>query len=632
MPVSGLSHFRAKSLYVNESIFSRDVITRISSHMPQLTTVERITLPNIQNGVMAYDIEIDDLFVFKQNQWTSLTVSTIDPSQDVHLTNLTPSTNPQTGTLVVNGGVGIGLDLNVAGSVDITEILTIGDDSESIDELTGAMVISGGVGIGKSLNIGGNITTLGTMTLGEGTSSYSLPIEKGQGGQVLAMSTDGSVLEFSEFSITNNINSEFPFTQDDLMVKTKDTGITETGISISNDNDISGINTLTLGTGTSSYSLPNQKGSTGQILVVSTTGSLVFQTTSVSNDNVNATTDFGNDNVLIKSDGTNKNVQSTGISIDDSNNVSGINVLTLGTGTSTYTFPNETGSSGQILVMSTTGSLVFETANVSPNLVTSPNTFTSDNSLLKSDGTGRDIQSTGISIDDNNNVSGINELTLGTGTSSYTFPGVSGVAGQLLVLSTTGSLVFETANVSPNLVNAPSVFGSDNILLKSDGTGRDVQSTGISISDFNDMSGLNSVSISGTTSSLSSTTGSLIVVGGVGIGENLNVASNITFEGRLTGRVRDVTEDTTLDDDYIVNVAPTGTGGATITLPNIQNHVYTGVTYMIIKENSNPVIIETDNVNDKITSAGSEVTTLSLTGLSDERITLVSNGKKWVTM
>jgi hypothetical protein len=53
---------------------------------------------------------------------------------------------------------------------------------------------------------------------------------------------------------------------------------------------------------------------------------------------------------------------------------------------------------------------------------------------------------------------------------------------------------------------------------------------------------------------------------------------------------------------------------------------------MVIKENSNPVTITTDNILDKITSAGLEVTSLVLTGLTDERITLVSNGKKWVTM
>jgi hypothetical protein len=123
----------------------------------------------------------------------------------------------------------------------------------------------------------------------------------------------------------------------------------------------------------------------------------------------------------------------------------------------------------------------------------------------------------------------------------------------------------------------------------------------------------------------------LIVSGGVGIGENLNVSRNITFDGRLTGRVRDVVFDTILDDDYIVNVAP-GTSGAIITLPNIQNHIYTGVSYMVIKENENTVTITTDNPADKITSGGSEVTMLVLTGFTDERITLVSNGKKWVTM
>lgn len=747
MPVSGLGHLRAKSLFVNESILSNVLITRLVSKMPQLTTLERISLPKIQNGAMVYDIEIDDLLVYKQNQWTSLTVSTIDPTQPVHLTNNTPSTNTETGALIIDGGVAFKQDLNINGSVDIGEILTIGDDSESIDELSGALVVSGGVGIGKNINVGGNVIISGTVEIGEGTSGYSFPSTIGEAGQVLSVSTDGGFLEFStSLNTINNINSEFPFTTDDLLVKTKDTGITETGISITNDNNISGINTLSLGSGTSSYTFPNMKGTPGQILVLSTSGTLLFETTGISPNSITSTLQFGTDNVLLRSDGVSRNAQSTGIIINDndsmsgveslsisgtsdsssistgslivsggvgisknvniggelvlntgtasysfptsiglggtalmvstggstlefsevslvnninsefpftsddrivktkdtgitetgisintSNDMSGINILTLGTGTSGYSFPNEIGNAGQVLVLSTSGSLIFETTTISSVVVNSPSPFGTDNILVKSDGTGRDVQPTGISISDLNNVSGINILTLGSGTSGYSFPNEIGNAGQVLVLSTTGSLIFETTSISSVVVNSPSPFGADNILVKSDGTDRDVQPTGISISDLNDITGVGDLTLNGTTSSISSTTGALLVTGGVGIGENLNVSNNITFNGRLNGRVRDVITDTTLDDDYIVNVA-SGTGGTIITLPDIQNYIYTGVTYMIIKENSNNVTINTDNANDKITSGGNEVTSFILTGDTNERITLVSNGKKWVTM
>lgn len=710
MPVSGLGHLRAQSMYVNNSIISRDLITRISARMPQLTTEQRFALPNLQNGQMVYDIEVDDLFVYRQGGWTSLVFSSIDPSQGLIISNETPSNNTESGAFVVYGGAGFGGDLNIGGSVDISQTVTIGDDSDSIDELSGAFVVSGGAAIGKTLNIGENLNVQQTLTLGNGTSTYSFPSEKGNDGQLLSL--DGDSLVFTDIEVETIVTSEFPFTSDNRILKTVGQSIKESGLIIDDNNNLSGINELTLGSGTTSYTFPSETGSAGQTLVLSTTGSFIFVNSSVSPTLVNSSSVF-TDNKLLKSDGTSRNIQESGISISDTNDVSGINILSLGSGTNSYSFPNSKGSAGQILTMSTTGSLVFESANVSTETVTSTNDFGTDNRLIRSDGTERGVQESGITISDTNDISGINELTIGSGTSSYTFPtekgdngqvlvisttsgnlefsefsitnnvnsefpftqdnllvktkdtgitetGISinsnndisginiltlgsgttsysfptekGSSGQILALSTTGALVFETASISPNNVNASTVFGTDNVLIRSDGTSRNVQSTGITISNSDDMSNLNSLTITGTATSLSSTTGSLIVTGGVGIGENLNIDNNITFGGRLTGRVRDVTGDTTLDDDYILNVAPTGTSGAVITLPNIQNHIYTGVTYMIIKENSNTVTINTNNGSDFITSGGSNLTSISLTGSTDERITLVSNGKKWVTM
>jgi hypothetical protein len=50
---------------------------------------------------------------------------------------------------------------------------------------------------------------------------------------------------------------------------------------------------------------------------------------------VTAASSFGTDNVVIRSDGTGKGVQSTGISIDDSNNITGVATLTATTATAT---------------------------------------------------------------------------------------------------------------------------------------------------------------------------------------------------------------------------------------------------------------------------------------------------------
>ena len=60
---------------------------------------------------------------------------------------------------------------------------------------------------------------------------------------------------------------------------------------------------------------------------------------------ISADSDFGTDNVLIRSDGTEKEVQATGISVDDSDNITGINNVT---GSDTNLVTGTAGSDGQM--------------------------------------------------------------------------------------------------------------------------------------------------------------------------------------------------------------------------------------------------------------------------------------------
>lgn len=64
---------------------------------------------------------------------------------------------------------------------------------------------------------------------------------------------------------------------------------------------------------------------------------------------VTAASTFGTDNVLIKSDGTGKGVQATGISVDDSDNVTGVADLTATTATvTTFVFADSDGSPASV--------------------------------------------------------------------------------------------------------------------------------------------------------------------------------------------------------------------------------------------------------------------------------------------
>ena len=79
------------------------------------------------------------------------------------LNNVTESTTPATGSLVVAGGTGIAKNLNVGGAFNaggtstFGGVLSITDGTESTSPTTGALVITGGVGVGKRLNVGGNV-------------------------------------------------------------------------------------------------------------------------------------------------------------------------------------------------------------------------------------------------------------------------------------------------------------------------------------------------------------------------------------------------------------------------------------------------------------------------------------------
>jgi hypothetical protein len=75
------------------------------------------------------------------------------------LTDATSSTTTSSGALVVTGGVGIGEQLNVGGSVNKFTSTT-----DSNATTTGALIVSGGVGIAKSLYLGINLVGSGSAT------------------------------------------------------------------------------------------------------------------------------------------------------------------------------------------------------------------------------------------------------------------------------------------------------------------------------------------------------------------------------------------------------------------------------------------------------------------------------------
>jgi hypothetical protein len=82
-----------------------------------------------------------------------------DTTSTVNINGDTQSDSCTTGALVVDGGVGIGGNLNLCGKLDLNNA------TESTSCTTGALIVDGGVGIAKNLNVCGDAKISGDLTV-----------------------------------------------------------------------------------------------------------------------------------------------------------------------------------------------------------------------------------------------------------------------------------------------------------------------------------------------------------------------------------------------------------------------------------------------------------------------------------
>jgi len=131
---------------------------------------------------------------------TTVTTTLVTTDDIIQTANTTNSTVTNLGALVVAGGAGIGKRLSVG------EILKVFDTTSATSSLTGALQIVGGAGIQGSLFVGGNLNVGGTITGSiSGSSNTATNLAGGVSGQLLyqvnvgqtgfvATGTDGTVL------------------------------------------------------------------------------------------------------------------------------------------------------------------------------------------------------------------------------------------------------------------------------------------------------------------------------------------------------------------------------------------------------------------------------------------------------
>ena len=143
----------------------------------------------------------------------------------VYINNTTSSTNTTSGALVIIGGIGIGGATNIGGALSVTGniigtlatanqanitsvgtltgltssgVVSITNTTVSTNTTTGALVISGGIGIGGATNIGGTLSVSGNIT---GTLATNSQPNITSVGTLTSLTSSGAI------SITNTTAS-----------------------------------------------------------------------------------------------------------------------------------------------------------------------------------------------------------------------------------------------------------------------------------------------------------------------------------------------------------------------------------------------------------------------------------------
>ena len=120
---------------------------------------------NYQPGQVLTAAQLNSSFDGKtDNAAASITGGTIEGITSLEVSGTSDSTSPQTGAVVIAGGVGIALDVQVGGTVTVAGEVIANSTAPTTSTTTGAVVVAGGVGIGGGLNVGGSANVGGALS------------------------------------------------------------------------------------------------------------------------------------------------------------------------------------------------------------------------------------------------------------------------------------------------------------------------------------------------------------------------------------------------------------------------------------------------------------------------------------
>jgi len=468
--------------------------------------------------------------------------------------NTTESTSVSTGSVVLDGGIGIAKQLNVGGTTNKFTASTA-----STSSTTGALVVTGGVGIGGNLNVAGNAAITGTFTVASDGAPQAVNIEastlnlQAQQNASLGVYTNSA----STYTLTiDAINSGVGGANLDVNVES-DFTLDATSVSI-DSTDSSNLTMSANSASTKTLTIDATNSGAGQAAIV--IGSLDTDTVTV---NANATTGVVDVNASqLTVDVPNVDVNASTVDIVTSGGGDGLTVTTGTTQVNSNTV-NVIGKNGTAdATVNITGVLNVDNLRLDGNTIYSTdgtNTLYLDpapmNNVggvvvirgdLQVDGTTTTINSTQVTIDDPIFVLGgdttpTSDDNLDRGIEFQWHNGTAAKLGFFGFDDSASEFVFfpdatDTAGVLTG-TNGNAAFGklrlTDTTASTTTTTGAFTVAGGVGISGQLNVGGATN-KFTASTASSSTTSGALVVTGGVGIGGTMYIGDDIVGSGAGT--------------------------------------------------------------------------------------------------
>jgi hypothetical protein len=519
------------------------------------------------------------------------TLTGLTSSGAVSITNNTASTNSTTGALTVTGGAGIGGNVNIAGNLSATNVtgtlqtasqpnitsvgtltgltssgaISITNNTASTNSTTGALTVTGGAGIGGNVNIGTNLTvnndiisTTGDIVIDDGDSiilarntatkdlnsriysdnTASMVLQSARGGGYIRMVTNNksnATLSGNNFVLRNEtdtpidqivVNGEFnrigimksvPEYTLDVGGEINGTALRIGGTLItSTATELNYVDTTAGSAEASKALILDASRNISNINNLTTTGIVNANSLSINGTAVTASAIKLNYND-ITTIGTAE--ASKSLILDSSRNISNINNLT------------------------TTGVVDANTLSINGSAISASAEELNYNDITTI-GTGQASKT--LVLDANRDITNIRNLTATnlTGTiQTAAQPNITSV-GTLTGLTSSGAIYITNNTVSTNATTGALIITgglgvSNNVNITGNlsatnltGTLQTAAQTNItSVGTLTSLTSSGVVSITNNTASTSTTTGALIVTGGVGIGGIVNMNNRLTMTG-----------------------------------------------------------------------------------------------------